>query len=45
VPIADHGLGPRLHRVEVPALVVWGHVLQAGQPERTWIAISAFLGE
>jgi len=23
-PIADHGLGRRLHRVEAPALVVWG---------------------
>ncbi|HYW26034.1 MAG TPA: alpha/beta hydrolase [Terriglobales bacterium] len=23
-PIADHGLGRRLHRVEVPALVLWG---------------------
>jgi pimeloyl-ACP methyl ester carboxylesterase len=23
-PIADHGLGRRLHRVAVPALVVWG---------------------
>ena len=23
-PIADHGLGRRLHRVEVPTLIVWG---------------------
>ena len=23
-PIADHGLGRRLHRVSVPALIVWG---------------------
>jgi pimeloyl-ACP methyl ester carboxylesterase len=23
-PIADHGLGRRLHRVAVPALVAWG---------------------
>jgi pimeloyl-ACP methyl ester carboxylesterase len=23
-PIADHGLGRRLHRIQVPALVVWG---------------------
>jgi pimeloyl-ACP methyl ester carboxylesterase len=23
-PIADHGLGRRLHRIEVPTLVVWG---------------------
>jgi pimeloyl-ACP methyl ester carboxylesterase len=23
-PIADHGLGRRLHRIRVPALVVWG---------------------
>jgi len=23
-PIADHGLGRRLHRVQVPALIVWG---------------------
>lgn len=25
-PIADHGLGRRLHRVQVPTLVVWGRV-------------------
>jgi len=24
-PIADHGLGRRLHRIRVPALVLWGH--------------------
>jgi pimeloyl-ACP methyl ester carboxylesterase len=23
-PIADHGLGRRLHRVRVPTLIVWG---------------------
>jgi len=23
-PIADHGLGRRLHRVQVPTLIVWG---------------------
>ena len=23
-PIADHGLGRRLHRIQVPTLVVWG---------------------
>jgi pimeloyl-ACP methyl ester carboxylesterase len=23
-PIADHGLGRRLHRIQIPALIVWG---------------------
>jgi pimeloyl-ACP methyl ester carboxylesterase len=73
-PIADHGLGRRLHRIRVPALILWGredalvpvayaeefgriagsqvevigdcgHALAADQPERTWTAISEFLGQ
>jgi pimeloyl-ACP methyl ester carboxylesterase len=74
-PIADHGLGRRLHRIQVPALILWGredalvpvayaeefgrriagsqvevigdggHALAADQPERTWTAISEFLGQ
>jgi pimeloyl-ACP methyl ester carboxylesterase len=73
-PIADHGLGRRLHRIAVPTLVIWGrddalvpaayaaefgsriagsqveviddcgHDVQTDQPERTWTAISKFLG-
>jgi pimeloyl-ACP methyl ester carboxylesterase len=72
-PIADHGLGRRLHRVAVPTLVAWGrqdalvpvayaaefgrsiagsqveiiddcgHVMQAGQPDAVWTAVSKFL--
>ena len=73
-PIADHGLGRRLHRIQVPTLVVWGredalvpvayakefgsriagsrveviddcgHAIPADQPERSWTAISRFIG-
>jgi pimeloyl-ACP methyl ester carboxylesterase len=73
-PIADHGLGRRLHRIQVPTLVVWGredalvpvayakefgsriagsrveviddcgHAIPAEQPERSWTAISRFIG-
>jgi pimeloyl-ACP methyl ester carboxylesterase len=73
-PIADHGLGRRLHRIQVPTLVVWGredalvpvayakefggriagsqveiiddcgHAVPADQPERSWTAISRFVG-
>jgi pimeloyl-ACP methyl ester carboxylesterase len=73
-PIADHGLGRRLHRIAVPTLVVWGredalvpvayaaefgnriagsdveviddcgHAVEVDQPERSWAAISKFLG-